>query len=331
MKEGRSGARLAELLLCVGLIIGGALCVPVPVFGEGDVAGADEMVTPQAVGKEGMVPIAATDVPQGEYEVDVDTSSSMFRISEAILYADGDSLDMKMVMGGKGYLYVYPGTAEEAAAATEEDYIPYEENEDGEHTFTVPVPALNEAFALAAYSKKKEKWYDRELLVYAPARVENKALLPAEIEAKDGTYEIEVSLDGGSGKASVTSPAEMEVRDGKAILHLEWSSPNYDYMFVNGKQYLPTGEEGANSVFEIPVYAFDEWTDVLADTTAMSKPHEIRYRILLKTATLEKKKAALSYGMILLLALLSIATVACVAGVTAALIIRRGKREIESK
>lgn len=95
---------------------------------------------------------------------------------------------------------------------------------------------------------------------------------------QDGTYQMEVELLGGSGRASVTSPAKVEIKDGKVVATLEWSSPNYDYMVVDGEKYLPVNTEG-NSVFQIPVEAFDQDIAVIADTVAMSTPHEIEYTL----------------------------------------------------
>ena len=101
-----------------------------------------------------------------------------------------------------------------------------------------------------------------------------------QVDLPDGEYEIEVQLTGGSGRASVTSPAILQVQDEKAVIEIEWSSPNYDYMTMDGETYLPVNTEG-NSVFELPVTAFDTEVSVTADTTAMSVPHEIEYTILL--------------------------------------------------
>ena len=100
----------------------------------------------------------------------------------------------------------------------------------------------------------------------------------AALGPEDGTYQMEVELFGGSGRASVTSPAKVEIKDGKAVATLEWSSPNYDYMVVDGEKYLPVNTEG-NSVFQIPVEAFDQDIAVIADTVAMSTPHEIEYTL----------------------------------------------------
>nr|WP_295265626.1 hypothetical protein [uncultured Blautia sp.] len=99
------------------------------------------------------------------------------------------------------------------------------------------------------------------------------------VDKADGEYSIQVDLEGGSGKASVTSPTILTVEDGKAYAQIQWSSSNYDYMIVDGEKYLPTNEEGMNSVFEIPVLFMDEAMPVIADTTAMGAPHEIDYNL----------------------------------------------------
>ena len=99
------------------------------------------------------------------------------------------------------------------------------------------------------------------------------------LDKEDGEYSIQVDLEGGSGKASVTSPTLITVQDGAVTAHIQWSSSNYDYMIVDGKKYLPVNEEGGNSEFEIPVLAMDEAMPVIADTTAMGTPHEIKYTL----------------------------------------------------
>lgn len=100
-----------------------------------------------------------------------------------------------------------------------------------------------------------------------------------EFDKEDGEYSIQVDLEGGSGKASVTSPTLFTVKDGMGYTQIQWSSSNYDYMIVDGEKYLPTNEEGMNSVFEIPILTLDEAMPVIADTTAMGAPHEIEYTL----------------------------------------------------
>ncbi|MBQ7677444.1 MAG: ABC transporter substrate-binding protein [Lachnospiraceae bacterium] len=106
----------------------------------------------------------------------------------------------------------------------------------------------------------------------------------AETVLSDGEYELTVSMTGGSGRASVTSPAKVVVTDGDATATIEWGSPHYDYMIIDGTKYFPVNAQG-NSVFEIPVPAFDDPFAVIADTTAMSAPHEISYELTIKSPT----------------------------------------------
>lgn len=100
----------------------------------------------------------------------------------------------------------------------------------------------------------------------------------APVSLADGDYTIPVTLTGGSGKASIDSPAEMTIKNGRPTARIQWSSPNYDYMVVDGLLYEPANESG-NSVFEIPVTQFDGGMKILADTTAMSQPYEIEYTL----------------------------------------------------
>lgn len=100
-----------------------------------------------------------------------------------------------------------------------------------------------------------------------------------ETDMEDGEYSIQVDLEGGSGKASVTSPALMLVKDGRMYAQLQWSSSNYDYMIVNEEKILNESEEGRNSVFTVPVTVLDDKMEVIADTLAMGAPHEINYTL----------------------------------------------------
>ena len=106
---------------------------------------------------------------------------------------------------------------------------------------------------------------------------------------EDGTYLIDVTLEGGSGKAAILSPASITVADERITARIEWSSPNYDYMLVDDEKYLPVNT-GGNSVFEIPVEALDEELDVVGDTVAMSTPHEIEYTLTFHSDTLKTVK-----------------------------------------
>ena len=150
---------------------------------------------------------------------------------------------------------------------------------------------LDKGVDCAAFSKNKEMWYDRTLVfqsVSLPQQAWKESPLKtvADLSLADGTYQVAVTLEGGSGRASVTSPTKLVIADGKATATIEWSSSNYDYMKVDDVQYDPVNTEG-NSTFEIPITGFDAPIAVVADTTAMSTPHEIDYTLTFDSASLE--------------------------------------------
>lgn len=151
------------------------------------------------------------------------------------------------------------------------------------------------------------------VMMPAPARAKNIAL-------EDGEYLVDVTLEGGSGRSGITSPAVLLVRDGQPYIRVEWNSPHYDYMKAGDETYLPVNEEG-NSVFEIPVPAFDEPVTVIGDTTAMSVPHEIEYTLTVDSASVSRPGQASWYNNP------AFWICAAAAAVLAAVIYRRRKRK----
>ena len=291
---------------------------------EGMVATSEEMAGVEKVGSDDMVPVTGSEVKDGTYEINVESSSSMFRIVKAELTVQSGSMSAVLTLSGTGYLQLFMGTGEEAVAADASAYIGYVEDADGAYTYTVPVEALNQEIDCAAFSKRKEKWYDRTL-VFDAASLPADALLvdltpadeaatesepeesvtesteqdlgtaePAETVLSDGTYQVDVVLSGGSGKASVTSPAKVTVKDHTAAATIEWSSPHYDYMIVGNTTYEPVNKDG-NSTFEIPVTAWNEEMTVIADTTAMSEPHEITYTLTFDEDSAKKDGVSIQY------------------------------------
>ena len=273
------------------------------------VASSADMTTVEEVGFDGLIPVYAEDIENGTYKVNVESSSSMFRIQSAELNVSDSSMTVALTLGSTSYLKLFAGTAEQAAASTEDQYIGYTESGDGV-VFEVPVEALDQPFSCAAFSAKKEMWYDRSLLIRADSlppeavhvsiadyeqlkkdardrQIEAQksqsqlADLAVETDLEDGEYEVPATLEGGSGKASVASPATLIVKDGKAFARIQWSSSHYDYMLVDGIKILP--EEKAspedNSVFVIPVTSLSGPMKVIGDTTAMSTPHEVEYTL----------------------------------------------------
>lgn len=260
------------------------------------VAGASEMTDVIDVVEEGMVPVPASDLKEGTYDVVMDSSSSMFKADHVKLSVADGKMEAILYMTSKSYLYMFAGTAEEAAAAAEDAYILPEEIEGDMRTFTLPVEALDAGGSYAAFSKKKEKWYDRTLLFRADslpeeAFLEARYVTAADLGLADGDYTVTVTLEGGSGRASVESPAALHVEDGACTARIVWSSDNYDYMMVDGERYDPVNTEG-NSVFEIPVNGFDYEMPVQADTTAMSQPYLIDYTLTFDSAGIKPAESS---------------------------------------
>ena len=353
--------------------------------GYDEVAGSASMgKTNENLAPYGMTPVSGNMIRDGEYVVGTECSSSFFHIEEAKLTVKGGKMTALLTMSSSSYLLVYPGTAEEAAAAPYEDYIPSVEIDTWD-TFTIPVEALDAELDLAAYSKKKKKWYPRKILFHAadipadsllfeypdydrigealtlyeefsefgeggeskteeskaeeskaeggspeksgsgtPEKAEggspeksgsgtyektgtekgeqNAEPQAAPTDLPDGEYSIEVSLAGGSGRASVTTPTWMIVQEGRAYARLLWSSPYYDYMILDGKKYLNETTDGGSSSFTIPVTAMDAPMEIIADTTAMGDPVEIDYTLTFYEDTIGSKSRVPQEGALRVLA-----------------------------
>lgn len=281
--------------------------------GADAVASEEELSSRKEVGHKGMEPVTADMMENGSYPIEVDTDTSMFRVADAVLTVNDGTMTAKLTLGGKGYEKLYMGTAEEAAAAADADCAFYEENADGSFAYTVAVPVLNAEVNCASWSIRKEKWYGHKIVFEADTLPEGavkqvseawKEVDPVLLTPEDGDYTMNVTFSGGSGKASVTSPAKVTVSGSVGTAEIVWSSPNYDYMIAGGQKYLPVNTEG-NSVFQIPITDVDKPVTVLADTTAMSVPHEIEYQLVFDSASLTPEKAEagsvpLHLGMILL-------------------------------
>ena len=263
--------RKTLLALCACLLaaaLAAAATAAVVIAPKGDsmakrLAEARSEIRARQVGRYGMVPVYAAGVAEGVYPVEVESSSAFFKVVGAELTVQAGELTLSFLIGSDSYSRVCRATAAEAEAA------PWIEGEpvEGGTRFTVPVPALDQPFALAAYSVKRARWYDRLLLVDAAslppevlafplpdyALIERavsaleiegadaaEAAAPAampeavEIDLPDGAFAIEVNLAGGSGRARVSSPTLMRVRDGRAYARLLWSSAYYDYMLLGG-------------------------------------------------------------------------------------------------
>lgn len=303
----------AKTLMNKIIIVGGlSACLLLGGCGAGQAADATSAESTVAAQESTVTPTESTEtvsteteqdkaqLPDGVYTAEFSTDSSMFHVSEAcdgkgtLTVKDG-VMTIHISLGSKKILNLYPGLAEDAAKdgavllEPTTDTVTYSDGMTEEvYGFDVPVPMIGEEFDLALIGTKG-KWYDHKVKVSDPV-AEGTADTFDLSTVEDGSYTIELTMEGGSGRASIQSPAQLAIAGGAATATLEWSSPNYDYMLVNGEKYLPVNTEG-NSVFEVPVEALDAPLTMIGDTVAMSTPHEVEYTVTFHSETLESAES----------------------------------------
>ena len=310
----------AKTLMNKIIIVGGlSACLLLGGCGAGQAADATSAESTVAAQESTVTPTESTEtaetvstetaqneaqLPDGVYTAEFSTDSSMFHVSEAcdgkgtLTVKDG-VMTIHISLGSKKILNLYPGLAEDAVKAgavllePTTDTVTYSDGMTEEvYGFDVPVPAIGEEFDLALIGTKG-KWYDHKVKVSDPVVKDSQEAANGSFDMStlaDGSYTIELTMEGGSGRASIQSPAQLAIADGAATAILEWSSPNYDYMLVNGEKYLPVNTEG-NSVFEVPVEALDAPLTMIGDTVAMSTPHEVEYTVTFHSETLESAES----------------------------------------
>ena len=111
-------------------------------------------------------------VSDGSYKANVTSSSSMFKVTDCILTSKNGEMTAKITLSGTGYDYLYVGTSTEAALADKSKWIPYVVDKNGMYTYTIPVSLLDTGISVAAFSHKKQIWYDRTL-TFASAGMKN--------------------------------------------------------------------------------------------------------------------------------------------------------------
>lgn len=265
-------------IVCAGVLAAAlTACTAAPAASQSAAASSAASVQAQS----------APALADGVYQASFSTDSSMFHANEAcdgkgVLTVQNGQMSIYVTLAGKGIVNLFPGTAEDARKPGAEwlqptlETVHYSDGTTDEaNAFLIPVPYLDEEFDMALVGKKGT-WYDHKVSVSDPQPLADDTA-ESEIPA-DGSYTVEAVLQGGSGKASVQSPARLTVENGAMTATVIWSSKNYDRMIVNGQEYTPTYENGL-SCFTIPVSALGTPLPVQAETTAMSQPHMIDYTL----------------------------------------------------
>ena len=108
----------------------------------------------------------------------------------------------------------------------------------------------------------------------------------------DGSYQISVGVEGGTGKMKVES-CTLNVSGGSMSAHIVLSSTGYTWLQINGTQYTNEAPAGSKSTFTVPVSALDTPIPVTGETITMSEPHQIDYTFTFSSqgVTFEEEKA----------------------------------------
>lgn len=237
---------------------------------------------------------AESSLEDGSYTATFKTDNSMFHVNDAYkdkgtLTVKGGEMTIHIVMPSKNVLNLFAGTAEEAKKEGAKllepstETVTYDDGTTEEvYAFDIPVPYLDKEFDCALIGKKGV-WYDHKVSVSDA----QKAASDTQKTVADGSYTMEVTMTGGTGRASIDSPAEITVKGGKYTAKIVWSSSHYEKMTIGDVTYEKLNKEG-NSTFEIPIEA-DKDISISALTTAMSEPHWIDYVLHFDSATLTEK------------------------------------------
>ena len=265
-------------IVCAGVLAAAlTACTAAPAASQSTAASSAASVQAQS----------APALADGVYQASFSTDSSMFHANEAcdgkgVLTVQNGQMSIYVTLAGKGIVNLFPGTAEDAQKPGAEWLQPTLETvhysngtTDEANAFLIPVPYLDEEFDVALVGNNGT-WYDHKVSVSDPQPLADDTA-ESDVPA-DGSYTVEAVLQGGSGKASVQSPARLTVENGAMTATVIWSSKNYDLMIVNGQEYTPTYENEL-SCFTIPVSALGTPLPVQAETTAMSQPHMIDYTL----------------------------------------------------
>ena len=207
-------------------------------------------------------------LPGGKYAIkEVTSSSPMFRVVSCELISANGEMYADITLNGTGYDYLYAGTADAAGKAKQEEWSCYKENALGRYVYRVKVTSVDKGIAIAAHSKKNNKWYDRTLTF-------NTIGMTKAVEAEDGTYKANVTSSSSMFKVT---DCVLTSKNGKMTAKVTLSGTGYDYLYAgtsakaaaDSANWVKFVEENGKYTYIIPVDALDAEIPVAA--------HSIKY------------------------------------------------------
>ncbi|MGN1192904.1 MAG: hypothetical protein ACI4S0_09530 [Dorea sp.] len=185
----------------------------------------------------------------GTYHVIVESSSSMFKVTDCVLTVKNGEMSAVITLSGTGYDKLYIGTAEDAVDAKEEEFIYYQMNLEGDYTYTIPVAGLDREIAVAAHSSKKDTWYDRTLIFQSEGMTKNELAPGGDTgnNTESGTGNSESSTGSNTTGGGTGNPSSNHNRPDPESKHES---------DVNGS----TGRINSSTIMKDGVYTPDQFT-----------------------------------------------------------------------
>lgn len=218
---------------------------------------ANSPISSGTVLKYGMTPIYPMDVKDGTYDIEGLSSSAYFKLKDCKVTPSGDKFLIDFSIYSTSYECIYMGTGEEAAEASLDEYI-FPDEADGICTFHIEVDALNKEYSCSAFSKRRDKWYERHI-VFDASTLPNYAIeyelpdydvIENAIELYDEKYGTNTKEQHNVSRASravsgTTEPVKVNIKDGTYSIEVGMtggsgrasvSSPTW-FIVEDGKAY----------------------------------------------------------------------------------------------
>lgn len=268
---------------------------------------------------EGGKPVDPSKLPNGNYNVDVETGAAMFKVVQAVLTKKNGAMTAVITLSGTGYDYLYMGSASDAPKKESKwiavkDIVNYKDSNGVTKSgarYEIPVAALDQAIALAARSASKETWFDRSLLFdsrtlekieTSETETETESETETEADTKaDTESKYESDLSGGTSAVDSSTP----LKDGVYTPDkFSWSGGSGRTSISCNKITVTNGRAYATIVFSSSSYEYvkangnkyfgtkgggttsfvipiqlNANNTIIGMTTAMSASHEITYSI----------------------------------------------------
>lgn len=107
-------------------------------------------------------------------------------------------------------------------------------------------------------------------------------------ELRNGTYTVNVEIEGGNGEDMICTPMHLFVDDGAATAVIVWSTSACEYMKMEGTQISPMSRDDG-SVFYLPVNTWDEEVELLCGMDHNGVKEEVEYVATFDSASVTKQ------------------------------------------